>query len=69
MSIYIKDERTDEPLLRGYKKGKAIVLDNISAEPFTVRFFIEMDEKTMSGLKREMMHDVDAYLANKKIAD
>lgn len=27
----------------------------------------EMDDKTMSKLKREMMHDMDAYFANKQV--
>lgn len=69
MSIYIKDERTDEPLLRGYKKGKAIVLDNISAEPFIVRFFIEMDKETFDDYYSQLFDlatDVWGYIVPKE---
>lgn len=54
MKIWINNGTVEEPILFGYKKGKAIIFENASMNPYKENVHFKFDQKQFDSFYRQL---------------
>lgn len=54
MMIWIESGLVNEPIIHGYRKGKAIIFENASMNPYQGRVFIKMDQEMFDSYYKQL---------------
>lgn len=54
MHIWISGETVEEPMLHGFKKGKSIIFENASMNPYETRVNFKLDQEQFDSFYRQL---------------